>query len=83
MSRTREFEERVLRMAERNGLQYNILQNGTISLYLANFLNTRLHVSPAARPCRVVIQWADGAQKQEPWMVLEAACRNLAAGKKG
>lgn len=82
MSQRQEFEERVKRMADRNGLQMNIAQNGAISLYMAAFTQIRLVLSPAARPCRVTIQYADGTIQTEPWMVLEAACRNMAAGKR-
>ena len=81
MSQAQEFEERVLRMVERNGLLHQILQNGTIKIFKATFLPA-IHVSRAARPCRVCITFADGATQQEPWALLEHVCRNLAAGKK-
>lgn len=82
MSHQQEFEERVLRMAQRNGLQHQILQNGTITLFLTSFSGIKVHVSRAARPCRVTIQFADGSVSREPWALLESVCRNLAAGRR-
>lgn len=34
----------------------------------------------AARPCQVVIQFADGTVQREQWALLEAVCRNLKLG---
>lgn len=81
MSRREEFEERVSRMVERNGLQKNILQNGSVNIYMANFTEVRVNVSMGPRPCRVTIQYADGGLQNETWSVLEAVCRNLTRGR--
>lgn len=81
MSRKDEFKERVQRMADRNGLLTNVIEStGAVQIYGEGNESVKVTASMAARPCRVVIHFADGGVQTEQWALLEAVCRNLALG---
>lgn len=81
MSRKEEFKERVQRMADRNGLLTKVIDStGAVEIYGQGNETVKVTASMASRPCRVVIHFANGGVQTEPWMLLEALCRNLALG---
>lgn len=68
-------------MANRNGLLTNVIEStGAVQLYGAGNEAVKVTASMASRPCRVVIQFADGTVQNEQWALLEAVCRNLSLG---
>jgi tellurite resistance protein len=68
-------------MASRNGLLTKVVEStGAVQIYGEGNEAVKVTASMAARPCRVVVQFADGTVQREEWALLEAICRNLALG---
>ncbi|WP_324271097.1 hypothetical protein SOP91_00105 (plasmid) [Enterobacter hormaechei] len=81
MSQREQFQERVQRMASRNNLKTEtVASTGAIYIYAEGNEAVKVLASMAARPCKVVIQFADGTVQSEQWALLEAVCRNLKLG---
>lgn len=81
MSQKEEFQERIKRMANRNGLKTDtVASTGAMYIYAEGNETVKVLASMAARPCQVVIQFADGTVQREQWALLEAVCRNLRLG---
>jgi hypothetical protein len=68
-------------MASRNNLKTEIVAStGAIYIFAEGNESVKVLASMAARPCQVVIQFADGTVQREQWALLEAVCRNLKLG---
>lgn len=81
MSQREQFQERVQRMASRNNLKTEtVASTGAIYIFAEGNETVKVLASMAARPCQVVIQFADGTVQREQWALLEAVCRNLKLG---